>query len=89
MSALAGTALAIELVNLTAQRWIGAQTITGLADKFELRDVTLRIQFLTGVKTILRELPVKIFEDPDARQTLLNAAQEALDAAIDEEEEDA
>lgn len=87
MSTLTGAALAIELVNLTGQRWITAQSIGGLVEKFELRNLQMQIQFLTGVKNVLRELPVKIFEDAEARQTLLNAAQDALDAAIDLEDD--
>lgn len=87
MSTLTGAALAIELVTLTGQRWITAQSIGGLAEKFDLRNLQMQIQFLTGVKNVLRELPLKIFEDAEARQTLLNAAQDALDAAIDLEDE--
>jgi type III secretion protein W len=87
MTALTGTALAIELVNLTGQRWLSAQTVGDLAEKFEMHDLQMRIQFLTGVKNALRELPVKIFEDADARATLLDAAQGALDTAIDLEDD--
>ena len=87
MSRLTGSALAIELVNLTGQRWVTAPSISGLLERFEIRELPMQIQFLTGVKSALRELPVKIFEDADARQTLLNAAQDALDAVIDLEDE--
>lgn len=85
MSELTGTALAIELVDLTAQRWTTARTVSDIADKFGVQDLPHRIAFLTGVKNVLRELPVKIFEDPDARAALLDATQEALDAAIEGE----
>ena len=87
MSALTGSALAIELVNLTGQRWVTSQSISSLVEKFDVRGLQKQIQFLTGVKNVLRQLPVEIFEDPDARQTLLNAAQDALDAAIDLEDD--
>jgi len=88
MNALTGSALAIELISLTGQRWITSQSIASLVDKFGVHGVQKQIQFLTGVKIVLRQLPVEIFEDPDARQTLLSAAQEALDAAIDQEDDE-
>lgn len=79
-------ALMKETIALTGERWVSASRFNGLADKLGVSDPTARIQFLTGMKNLLRELPVKVFPDPDARQTLINAVQEALDAAIDVEE---
>ena len=34
----------------------------------------------------MRDLPVKVFVDADQRQTIFQAAQDALDAAIDRED---
>jgi type III secretion protein W len=76
-----------ELVAITGEKWVGASRFTSLADQWDLRDVPSRIIFLTGVRTLLRDMPVKVFADMDVRQSILNAAQEALDAAIDLEEE--
>lgn len=75
-----------ELVTLTGEKWVSAARFTSLADRWGLQDPTLRVTFLGGVKDILREMPVQVFEDADVRQSILNAAQEALDAAIDNEE---
>lgn len=75
-----------ELVTLTGEKWVSAARFTGLADRWGLQDPALRVAFLAGVKDILREMPVPVFEDADVRQSILNAAQEALDAAIDDEE---
>ncbi len=75
-----------ELVTLTGEKWVSASRFTGLADRWGIQDPTLRVVFLGGVKDILREMPIPVFEDADVRQSILNAAQEALDAAIDEEE---
>lgn len=75
-----------ELVTLTGEKWVSASRFTGLADRWGVQDPTLRVTFLAGVKDILREMPIQVFEDPDVRQSILNAAQEALDAAIDDEE---
>ena len=45
-----------------------------------------QIQFLTGVKALMRDMPPKVFVDADQRQTVLQAVQDALDAAIDRED---
>lgn len=76
-----------ELVAVTGEKWVGASRFTGLADRLGVFDVGARITMLTGVKALLRELPPKVFADADVRQSILNAAQEALDEAIDREEE--
>ena len=56
--------------------------MSALADRQGLTSVGARIEFLTTTKTLLRELPTKIFPDPDTRQATLSAAQQALDNAI-------
>ncbi len=76
-----------ELVNITGEKWVSASRFTSLADRWELDDIQARIVFLTGVRGLLRDMPVKVFVDMDVRQSILNAAQEALDAAVDLEEE--
>lgn len=76
-----------ELVNLTGEKWVSPSRFTNLADRLDLDDVQARIIFLTGVKGLLRNMPVKVFEDADARLSILNAVQEALDTLIDLEEE--
>lgn len=75
-----------ELIMLTGEKWVSASRFTGMADRWGLQDPTLRVTFLGGVKDLIREMPIQLFEDADVRQSILNAAQEALDAAIDEEE---
>ena len=44
------------------------------------------IYFLTGIQHILRELPFKVFTDDATRTAVLDAAQTALDTAIEKEE---
>jgi type III secretion protein W len=39
------------------------------------------------VRAVLKDLPLPVYADADARHGVLNAAQHALDAAIDEEYE--
>ncbi|HVZ45044.1 MAG TPA: TyeA family type III secretion system gatekeeper subunit [Ramlibacter sp.] len=45
------------------------------------------IVFLSGLKKILRELPDKAFADRNARLSMVDAVQDALDQAIELEEE--
>ena len=75
-----------ELVMLTGEKWVSASRFTGMADRWGIDDPTVRVTFIAGVREILRTIPVQVFADADVRQSILNAAQEALDAAIDEEE---
>ncbi len=76
-----------ELVVVTGEKWVGASRFTSMADRWGITDVQARIVFLTGVKRLIREMPVKVFPDLDVRQSILNAAQDALDQAIDLEDE--
>ena len=76
-----------DLVGITGEKWLSDSRFTTLATQHRVASVEGRIVFLTGVKTMLRELPVQVFPDPDARQSVLNAVQAALDIAIDEEDQ--
>jgi type III secretion system TyeA family effector delivery regulator len=44
------------------------------------------VDFLTGVRNCVKALPEQVFSAPEARQSLLDAAQGAIDDAIDFEE---
>src|SRR5262245_59166064 len=79
--------LLVGLVNIIAGG-------NALAAQFErlVRDVGVAegeptIIFLTGIKKILRELPDKAFIDKNARLAMVDGVQEALDHAIEKEEE--
>lgn len=76
-----------DLVNITGEKWVGAGRFTALADRCGAIEVPIRIVFLTGVTRLLRTIPVQVFTDPEIRLSILHAAQEALDQAIDREEE--
>jgi type III secretion protein W len=86
-AALDNTKLMRDLVSVTGERWVSAARFTGIADAHNVRDLDARIPFLTGIKHMLRDLPVQIYPDTDTRQSILGASQEALDIAIDQEEE--
>ena len=86
--ALTGTPVQLmqELVGISAEKWMTASRLSTLSQQFGAGDVQPQILFLTGVKTLMRDMPPKIFADADQRQTVFQAAQDALDTAIDREE---
>lgn len=75
-----------DLVGLTDEKWLGESRLTNMAQQHGISTPEGRVSFLSGVKALLRELPVQVFPDADARQATLGAVQEALDIAIDEED---
>lgn len=58
-----------------------------LAKDLNVPEGTHTIVFLSGIKKILRELPDKAFPEPRQRLALVDAVQDALDTAIEAEEE--
>jgi type III secretion protein W len=76
-----------ELVGVTGERWVGANRFTALAERFNLHDVGAQIAFQMALKQMMREMPPKVFPDPESRQAILDATQAALDHAIEKEEE--
>lgn len=81
------TLLLRELTALSNERWVNGSRFAAIAERCGCAATAPQIRFLTEVKGVMRELPVKIFADVENRQSLLNAVQDALDAAIDREEE--
>lgn len=75
-----------DLVGVSGEKWVAQTRFASLAQQHRVTALPARIAFLSGVKTMLHELPVQVYPDADARQSVLNAVQEALDAAIDEED---
>jgi type III secretion protein W len=86
-SGMEPVALMKDLVTVTGERWVGAARFTAMAERFNLQDVGAQIAFHTATKAMVREMPPKVFPDQEARQAVIDAAQGALDAAIDKEEE--
>lgn len=76
-----------ELVGVSAEKWVAGSRFTTMVEKFGARDPEPQIHMLTGIKQLLRDMPERIFVDSDQRQSVFNAVQEALDNAIDREEE--
>lgn len=75
-----------RLVGLAGERWVGSDRFTGLARDLNATAPGADVAFLTRTKGILRDIPLKVFADPDSRDKVIQAAQEALDLAIEDEE---
>ena len=81
------TRLTTDLVNLAGERWVDADHFKRLADRYQaMEPLEATVDFLTGVRNLIKEIPVKVFPTPENRQTLIDAAQGAVDYAIDREE---
>lgn len=78
--------LLIALVDLVASGSALSIQFERLAQDLGVPRGAQMIIFLTGVKGILRDLPEKAFIDRNSRLSMIDAVQDALDAAIDEEE---
>ncbi len=76
-----------NLVDISAEKWISGQRFTGLSESCGAREPEPQIHFLTAIKALLREMPVEVFVDSEQRQSVFGAVQDALDKAIDREEE--
>ncbi len=74
-----------DLVNISGEKWISDSRFVGLASKHGMDSPSSCIEFLTGVTQVLKDLPTQIYPDDNARQSVLSAAQIALQNAIEEE----
>ena len=72
------------VVSLTAEQWPSALRFIDLCNAEAGRDPETRIMFLTSLRKIVSEMPVKVFIDMEQRDNVLTAAQDALDELIDE-----
>lgn len=81
------TALASDMVALSGERWMDSSRVLKLGEKHgSSHSLSAAVDLLSGMRNVLRELPVWAFQSSEARDSLLDAAQDAIDAAIDKEE---
>ncbi|MGI4982191.1 MAG: TyeA family type III secretion system gatekeeper subunit [Janthinobacterium lividum] len=78
--------LMTAVVALSDERWPAASRFAALASGEGGTLAHTRIGLLTGLRGILRDLPVQVFHDSEHRDQVLGAAQDALDTLIDENE---
>jgi type III secretion protein W len=74
-----------DLAAFTAERWPSSQRLLSLAQKAGIDAVAVQIEFLTGVRRTLLDLPLPSFPNAETRQAVLDASQAALDLAIQRE----
>lgn len=74
-----------QVVNLLNDKWISVSSFTALAQDQGVETIPDRVAFLAGVRSVLKDLPLQVFPDDEVRAGVLETAQYALDAAIDEE----
>lgn len=74
-----------QVVNLLNDKWISVSSLTALAQDQGVETIPDRVAFLAGVRSVLKDLPLQVFPDDEVRAGVLETAQYALDAAIDEE----
>lgn len=77
------------LLRTISGSWIAPSQFERLATELGIPEGSPTIFFLTGIKQIMRELPIKVYIDDSARLAVLDALQAALDAAIEREEAEA
>jgi type III secretion protein W len=84
---LDGNLLLAGLVDIIAGGSATASQFERLARDLGLQAGAPTILFLSGIKKILRQLPDKAFVDRNARLAMVDGVQDALDDAIEAEED--
>jgi type III secretion protein W len=79
--------LTAAMIALIDKRWAKVQDVQRLIEPLEIFDVVRKIHFFMEIKRVIRLTPLGAFSDEEQRQNLLSVCQEALDRAVDEEED--
>jgi type III secretion protein W len=81
------TGLTTDLLMIAGDRWVDGSRFEALGRRLlESEDLGAQVSFQTGLRGVLRQLPVQVFASMESRQTVIDANQTALDTAIDREE---
>ena len=72
---------------LRSVSFVDASKIRAISKQLKINDIEAEIYFLRELHGITRRLPLKYFSDDQSRDRLITAVQDALDNAVDEEEE--
>lgn len=76
-----------SVLTLADSSWVQPDQVAQIGKGLGIREPEPEIYFLREMKEMVRLIPPKIFPDADRRDRLLDAVQDALDAAIEREEE--
>jgi type III secretion protein W len=74
-----------KIVNVVDGKWVSPTVFSSMATEYGVQSLPGRIAFLDGVRGILKDLPVQLFANDEARTDVLTAVQQAFDAAAEEE----
>ncbi len=78
--------LLLAILKTVAGSWVAPSQFERLGRDLGIPDGPAMIYFLTGLKTLLRELPFKVYADESSRSAIMDAVQKALDTLIAREE---
>lgn len=76
-----------DIVGLRDKRFIGAVQIEGILAKAGAPDIEREVLFLQELLSTARKFPVALFDDEQGRMKVLDAVQEAVDRAVEREDE--
>jgi type III secretion protein W len=85
-AAAAADRLVSSLLELAEASWLSGAQVEKLVREQRLRTTEAEIYFLRELADLVRALPLKIFKEPEQRLKMVDAVQEALDKAIEQEE---
>lgn len=81
------TTLTTDLLLIAGDRWVDGARFETLGKRLVTPDdLGAQVSLHTGVRALLRHLPVQVFASMESRQTVIDASQAALDQSIDREE---
>jgi type III secretion protein W len=87
VAAFLPTALTTDLLMIAGDRWVDGSRFETLGRKLvTAEDLGAQVSLQTGLRAVLRQLPVQVYASMEARQSVIDASQSALDTAIDREE---
>jgi type III secretion protein W len=85
-AAAAADRLVSSLLELAEASWLSGAQVEKLVREQRLRTTEAEIDCLRELADLVRALPLKIFKEPEQRLKMVDAVQEALDKAIEQEE---
>lgn len=83
-----GSQLLKDVLDLQKNQWPRPDLVAPLPTKLGVREVSGEINVLREFKELVKMIPLKAYADPEQRPRLLDAVQQAMDAAIEREEEE-
>jgi type III secretion protein W len=81
-----------QLMEIKGKPWQPSDPFLALSETMGIhghteKEIEAQIYFLREIKEVVRQIPLKLFDTMEAREKMLSTMQEALDIAIDKEEE--